>query len=62
MVVADIPKTSFMYHRGKFEFVRMLFGVRNATAVFQELMTKILAQYKGFASPYMDDVIIYSST
>ena len=62
MIVADIPKTSFKCHRGKFEFVHMPFCVRNATTVFQELMTKILAQYKGFASPCMDNVIIYSST
>ena len=62
MVVADIPKTCFMCHRGKYEFVRMPFGVRNAPAVFQALMTKILAGCKGFASPYMDDIIIYSTS
>ena len=62
MIVADIPKTCFVCHRGKFEFVRMPFGVRNAPAVFQALMTKILADCKSFASPYMDDVIIYSNS
>ena len=60
MVVADIPKTCFVCHRGKFEFLRMPFGVRNAPAVFQALMTRILADCKVFASPYMDDIIIHS--
>ena len=34
MVVADIPKTGFTCHHGKFEFVCMLFWVKNAPAVF----------------------------
>ena len=62
MVASDIPKTCFVCHRGKFEFLRMLFGVRNAPAVFQALMTKILTDCKAFASPYMDNIIIYSET
>ena len=62
MVVADIPKTCFICHRGKYEFVRMPFGVRNAPAVFQALMTKLLSECKSFYSPYMDDVVIYSSS
>ena len=62
MVASDIEKTCFVCHRGKFEFVRMPFGVRNAPAVFQALMTRILADCKQFASPYMDDVIVYSET
>ena len=60
MVESDIDKTCFVCHRGKFEFLRMPFGVRNAPAVFQALMTKILNDCKSFASPYMDDIIIYS--
>ena len=62
MVVADIPKTCFTCHHGKFEFVRMPFGVRKAPAVFQTLMTDILGDCKGYTSPYMDDIIIYSSS
>ena len=61
MVVADIPKTCFVYHRGEYEFLRMPFGVKNVPAVFQALMTKFLSECKSFCSPYMDDVIIYSS-
>ena len=62
MVVADIPKTCFVCHCGKFEFLRMTFGVRNAPAVFQALMMKLLTDCKNFSSPYMDDVIIYSDS
>ena len=62
MVVADIPKICFVCHRGKYEFLHMPFGVRNAPAVFQALMTKLLIECKRFCSPYMDDVVIYSSS
>ena len=41
MVPADISKTAFICHRGKFEFLRMPFGVKNAPVVFQELMQGI---------------------
>ena len=40
----------------------MPFGVRNAPAVFQALMTKLLSDCKSFSSPYMDDVVIYSGS
>ena len=62
VVVADIPKTCFVCHHGKFEFLRMPFGVRNTPAVFQALMMRILTDCKTFSSPYMDDVIIYSNS
>ena len=40
----------------------MPFGVKNALAVFQELMQALLNNHKSFSMPYMDDVIIYSDT
>ena len=58
----DICNTAFVSHRKKFEFVRMPFGVRNAPAVFQALMTKLFSSCKKFCSPYMDDLVIYSDT
>ena len=58
----DIPKTCFICHRGRFEFTRMPFGVKNAPAIFQELMQTILHDTTGFATAYMDDVVIYSSS
>ena len=34
MAPASIPATAFTYHRGRFEFLRMLFGLKNAPATF----------------------------
>ena len=58
----DIKKTAFICHQGKFEFLRMPFGVRNAPAVFQELMQSLFHHCKSFCSPYMDDLIIFSES
>ena len=57
---SDVPKTAFICHRGKFEFLRMPFGVRNAPAVLQELMQTLLNTHKAFSTAYMDDVVIFS--
>ena len=57
-----IEKTSFICHWGRFEFTRMPFGVKNASAVFQELMQRVLHDTTNYAMPYMDDVVIYSQT
>ena len=56
------PKTAFVCHKGAFHFTRMPFGVKNAPACFQALMQKVLTDLGEFSAPYMDDVIIYSST
>ena len=58
----DVEKMAFICHQGKYEFLRMPFGVRNAPAVLQELMQKLLKGCQDFCSPYMDDLIIYSSS
>ena len=55
-----IPKTAFTCHKGRFEFLRMPFGVKNAPAVFQELMQGLFSEDASFCSPYMDDLIIFS--
>ena len=52
----DIPKTAFICHLGKYEFVHMPFGVRNAPALFQTLMDKLLRDKRPFARAYMDDI------
>ena len=54
--------TAFTCHRGAFYFTRMPFGVKNAPACFQALMQRVLGTVKSFATPYMDDVVIFSET
>ena len=62
MKVGDIPKTAFICHRGKFEFLRMPFGVKNAPAAFQELMQGILEPHRLISTAYMDDIVIFSDS
>ena len=57
-----MPKTAFTCHKGAYQFTRMPFGVKNAPACFQSLMQKVLAKETEFATPYMDDVVIFSSS
>ena len=40
----------------------MPFGLSNALAVFQELMSVVLQGCNNFAIAYLDDIMIFSST
>ena len=57
----SIPKTAFNSPFGKFEYVKVPFGLAQAPAYFQELMTGILKDF-SFAIVYLDDIIIFSKT
>ena len=57
----SIPKTAFTSPFGKYEYVKVPFGLAQAPAYFQELMTGVLKELP-FAMAYLDDIIIYSST
>ena len=57
----SIPKTAFNLPCGKFEYVKVLFGLAQAPAYFQELMTGILKDFP-FTIAYLDDIIIFSKT
>ena len=50
----SIPKMAFTSPFGKYEYVKVPFGLAQAPAYFQELMTGVLKD--------LDDIIIYSST
>ena len=58
---SSIPKTAFISPFGKYEYVKVPFGLAQAPAYFQELMTRILKDY-DFAIVYLDDIIIFSRT
>lgn len=58
----DKEKTAFACHRGLFEFNVMPFGLSNAPAIFQELMSIVLNGCNAFAIAYLDDILIFSET
>ena len=57
----SIPKTAFNSPFRKFEYVKVLFGLAQAPAYFQELMTGILKDFP-FAIAYLNNIIIFSKT
>ncbi len=54
--------TAFSCAHGKFQYKVMPLGLKNAPATFQLLMQRILAGCEEFALPYIDDIIIYSTS
>ena len=58
----DKEKTAFTCHKGLFEFNVMPFGLSNAPAVFQELMSVVLQGCNDFSTAYLDDIMIFSPT
>ena len=58
---SSIPKTAFNLPFGTFEYIKVSFGLTQAPAYFQELMTGILKDFP-FAIAYLDDIIMFSKT
>ena len=58
---SSIPKTAFNSPFGKYEYIKVPFGLAQVPAYFQELMTGILKDFP-FAIAYLDDIIIFSKT
>ena len=57
----SISKTAFNSPFRKFEYVKVPFGLAQAPAYFQELMTGILKDFP-FTMAYLADIIIFSKT
>lgn len=56
----DIEKTAFSTNNGKFEFLRLPFGLKNAPAIFQRMMNDVLHPLLGKACyVYIDDIIVF---
>lgn len=59
----DIEKTAFSINNGKYEFVRMPFGLKNAPSIFQRVMDDTLREHIGkICHVYIDDIIIFGKT
>jgi cleavage and polyadenylation specificity factor subunit 1 len=55
----DIPKTAIITPFGLYEFLRMPFGLRNASMTFQRVMDRITGDF-AFVFCYQDDMIVAS--
>ena len=56
-----IKKTAFVTPLGKYEYLKVPFGLAQAPAYFQNLMNKVLNGLQ-FMLAYLNDVIIFSET
>ncbi len=54
--------TAFTCLQGKFQYKVMPFGLTNAPSTFQQLMQTVLRGLEAFVLPYIDDVIIFSTS
>ena len=57
---SSIPKATFNSPFRKYKYIKVPFGLAQAPAYFQELMTNILKDF-NFAIAYLDDIIIFSN-
>ena len=57
----DIPKSAICTPFGNFEFLRMNFGMKNASQSFQRLIDEVTRKLP-FVYAYIDDILIYSPT
>ncbi len=66
LLEADRRKTAFATREGLFQWTRMPFGLCNATATFQRLMTKVLQRIPQSEGDvvlcYVDDILIATTT
>ncbi|KAE8224984.1 hypothetical protein CF326_g7943 [Tilletia indica] len=59
----DRWKTAFVCHRGLYQYKTVPFGLRNAPAVFQRLMDRLLAALRWrHAVVYIDDIVVASKS
>ncbi|KAE8247335.1 hypothetical protein A4X06_0g4529 [Tilletia controversa] len=60
---SDRWKTAFTCHRGLFQYKTVPFGLRNAPAVFQRLMDRLLGALRWQdAVVYIDDIVVATTT
>lgn len=54
--------TAFVTHEGQYAWKVMPFGLKNSAATFQRMVNKLLSQHQVYATAYLDDIAIFSST
>ena len=63
MSPADEEKTAFIMPHGLYYYKVMSFGLKNAGATYQRLMTKIFKPLIGhIVEVYIDDIVVKSKT
>ena len=58
---SSITKTAFNSPFGKYEYMKVPFGLAQAPVYFQELLTRVLKDF-DFAIAYLENIIICSKT
>ena len=62
----DREKTAFSVPNGKFEFMRMPFGLKNSQATFQRMIDRVVNSIvqKGYddVAAYVDNIFVFSNT
>ncbi|MBW0480262.1 hypothetical protein O181_019977 [Austropuccinia psidii MF-1] len=60
----SIKLLRIIFHMGIYEYTRMPFGIKNASAYFQRMMDTLFQEeiLEGWMVVYIDDIIIYSET
>ena len=57
---AEILKTDFSTMNGKYEFLRLLFGLKNTPAIFLSMIDDILIEYiVRICHVFIDDIIAF---
>lgn len=54
--------TAFVTHEGQYAWKVMPFGLKNAAATFQRMINRLLFRHQAYASAYLDDIAIFSSS
>ena len=62
--IEDREKTSFVTENGHFMFKCLAFGLKNASQIFQRIMSNIIRRHKmtDFCVNYIDDILIFSKS
>ena len=61
MEESSIPKTAFEVPGGKFEMLRMPFGLKNSQSTQQRLMDQVLGKVPK-TDTYIDNILTHSTT